>query len=864
MSQTTDFRSAVLRERHAAEDDFIEDMRSPLEERLFRGSVIGPFTLAGDRKTLQPQSRPVRLGKINVTTDASILVLTRAQLEGSINLLEQKTFRGADPLKQFRAKIGAYSADSIVLTAPYQASSAQGEALYIVGDYVNFSDMLLGGAIETAGEVIPSQCDTSPESLDDHQIDSDLFGDDRAIRSAAAAALDSRNDFLAIKGPPGTGKTWLLARVALVLAARGESVTLTGPSHAAVNNALREIAELRTALTPAYDNVSIAKASGSMQGLASTGVDNFGDLKGKDKRDAIDGCDILGLTLNSLAGTLKFRDDWQRDVLIVDEAGQMLMMQIAAATGHYQRALFFGDEAQLAPVKKASHRPDTGEGDSCIQYLIRQRGMDWVLPLETTHRLNDRICKVIRKNFYPDIDLQPGIHKHSRIDGSKYSKIPAHGVDFIDIPHEHACTRSDDEISAIYRLARALIEKGWLILAPDGDEPRPIVAADFAVLAPYRNQVSGLQQALAPLSIGHNQIGTVDKMQGQGRPIVIYSCTTSSADVLAEQAEFIYSPNRWNVLISRAMAQCYIVGAYEALQKPSAQTLTGLNCSARIVELLNGIPRYTRKLPRFLLPKSPEDLKPRPKQLKPDPSPEPTEPHRSGPDIPRKQLVEAIQAHEKLHKSITGKQAISDLHHCYKFRGKIGLPAQKIDIYINRPGKYMVFVCDPESDRPAVLLFHTNVNMNSKNPALIRNLDYAAASRWRKSSSSAADPADTVHTATSAPKAAAPTPTPPSPSPSESVATEPPATGDPSITIDPSTLDVEWLTGHDNHPITLKRSQWQRVCQWLESGKSDLKIKENGQVVIDGFVDSKALRFEGKYWRIHASKNLTVNILDQL
>ena len=56
------------------------------------------------------------------------------------------------------------------------------------------------------------------------------------------------------------------------------------------------------------------------------------------------------------------------------------------------------------------------------------------------------------------------------------------------------------------------------------------------------------------------EVGTVDKFQGQEAPIVIYSVATSSPEEAPRGMEFLYSPNRFNVAVSRAKALFILVG----------------------------------------------------------------------------------------------------------------------------------------------------------------------------------------------------------------------------------------------------------------------------------------------------------------
>ena len=79
------------------------------------------------------------------------------------------------------------------------------------------------------------------------------------------------------------------------------------------------------------------------------------------------------------------------------------------------------------------------------------------------------------------------------------------------------------------------------------------------MIAPYRAQVNAIKQALRVRAAERNHpltrepvIDTVERIQGQERDVVIASFTNSDPEYLLKDASFFYSPNRLNVLLSRA------------------------------------------------------------------------------------------------------------------------------------------------------------------------------------------------------------------------------------------------------------------------------------------------------------------------
>ena len=108
---------------------------------------------------------------------------------------------------------------------------------------------------------------------------------------------------------------------------------------------------------------------------------------------------------------------------------------------------------------------------------------------------------------------------------------------------------------------------------------RPITLQDILIIAPYNAQVFELQDRIAGASIG-----TVDKFQGQEKPIAIYSMTTSSYADAPRGMEFLYSLNRLNVATSRAQCVCILVASPSVFE---AQCRT-----PRQMQLANAFCRY--------------------------------------------------------------------------------------------------------------------------------------------------------------------------------------------------------------------------------------------------------------------------------
>ena len=104
-----------------------------------------------------------------------------------------------------------------------------------------------------------------------------------------------------------------------------------------------------------------------------------------------------------------------------------------------------------------------------------------------------------------------------------------------------------------------------------------------ARIAPYNAQVASLSRAIRATGFDI-PVGTVDRFQGEERPVVIYSLTSSSAADAPRGLEFLYDLHRLNVATSRAQCACILV-ASPGLFEPECGT-------PEQMRLANGLCRY--------------------------------------------------------------------------------------------------------------------------------------------------------------------------------------------------------------------------------------------------------------------------------
>jgi predicted RecB family nuclease len=360
---------------------------------------------------------------------------------------------------------------------------------------------------------------------------------------------------LAVQGPPGSGKTHAAAETILALVRAGRRVGVTANSHQVIINLLER------ALT-------LAERSGQKIGAHHLREDDSDDESpilppfsvGKDHAAVLERLQQRDLVLVGGTSFAWSRSEYRNsvDVLIVDEAAQVSLANVIAASAAASALILFGDPAQLEQPQRGVHPP--GAAVSALEHLIGEEARtmppELGIFLPTTRRLHPSVCQFTSEVFYEG-RLTP-LGDLSRQGVCDAAPFPEHGLCFVPVAHRGNTNRSDEEVDAVVRVVERLLRPGVRYRPLVGDE-RAFGARDILVVAPYNAQVSALRRAL-PEAV---RVGTVDKFQGQEAPVVIYSLTTSTAADAPRGLEFLYSLNRLNVATSRAQALVILVASSE-------------------------------------------------------------------------------------------------------------------------------------------------------------------------------------------------------------------------------------------------------------------------------------------------------------
>jgi predicted RecB family nuclease len=375
------------------------------------------------------------------------------------------------------------------------------------------------------------------------------FAKNQADYPALVEILERRppTRYLFVQGPPGSGKTYRGARLALEWMQRGERVGVTALSHKAIHKFLEEVED------------AAAEAGVSFRGKKKCGDEpgtqfesRRGFVENEDDNDA-----MLDPELQLVAGTswLFAREELDRtiDTLFVDEAGQFALADTLAVGTAARELVLLGDPNQLPQVTQGSHPP--GAGVSVLAHLLGED--ETVRPgmgefLAETWRLRPEVCAFVSEVFYEG-RLEPAPVAFGR------SLALGNGLRFLPVEHESHRQAAPEEAEAIARELDRLLGSRYV----DEHGERPLEPRDVVIVAPYNAHVRCLRQRIPDVRV---RIGTVDKFQGQEAPVVFFSMASSSGDEIPRGMEFLFSRNRLTVAISRAKCLAYLVASPRLLE----------------------------------------------------------------------------------------------------------------------------------------------------------------------------------------------------------------------------------------------------------------------------------------------------------
>ncbi|KAI1269919.1 hypothetical protein F5Y18DRAFT_372009 [Xylariaceae sp. FL1019] len=310
--------------------------------------------------------------------------------------------------------------------------------------------------------------------------------------------------------------------------------------------------------------------------------------------------DIVGVTTTGLARNLDLLRRMRCKVLMCEEAGEVLEAHnLTALLSSIEHCILIGDHLQLRPqiqnfdLNSTNPRGAQYSLDvSLFERLVNPfRDGDQRIPydtLETQRRMHPSISELIRLSLYPSLRDGNAVGQYPEVIGMRQRLFWLHHQE----PEDRAKTQDPTstshtnsfEIAMTMSLVQHLIRQGTY--APD----------DIAVITPYLGQLHRLRREMQTsfqISVGERdledldaleadkvgqqeppaahttnvpnrttllksvRLATVDNFQGEEAKVVVISLVRSNNE---RRCGFLSTPNRINVILSRAQHGMYLIG----------------------------------------------------------------------------------------------------------------------------------------------------------------------------------------------------------------------------------------------------------------------------------------------------------------
>ena len=228
-------------------------------------------------------------------------------------------------------------------------------------------------------------------------------------------------DYLLIHGPPGTGKTGVIAEIVKRLVQRGQRVMLAAFTNQAVDNMLQRLDAEGFHDYLRLGSERSVKPSIRPHLLKELAEASFSPLDGEHIRNILYNTQVVASTTATWSsdkygaqsaqneGDLLESNGLYFDVAIIDEAGQLTVPAILGALRFARRFILVGDEKQLPPLVLSQEAAEQGLSESLFKILKRldddytnnhPLAMSACIPLRMQYRMNKWIANFSSTVFY--------------------------------------------------------------------------------------------------------------------------------------------------------------------------------------------------------------------------------------------------------------------------------------------------------------------------------------------------------------------------------------------------------------------------------------------------------------------------------
>lgn len=384
----------------------------------------------------------------------------------------------------------------------------------------------------------------------------------RATEAILRDTLHGTHRGVVVDSPPGAGKSTLVVRAALELAAAGRPLMVVAQTNAQVDDLVVRLAEKAPELP-------VGRLHSSDSDPYDKTLDALENVRTSAKAGDLAGLDIVLSTAAKWAH-VKTDEPWRH--AIVDEAYQMRSDALLAVAGLFERALFVGDPGQLDPFSIVGGEQWAGlsydPSASAVTTLLAHNPELPQHRLPVSWRLPASAAPLVSDAFYPYTPFRSGTTAGQRrlgfavpSDGSGPDRVideaAESGWGLLELPARHTPRTDPEAVRAVAAVVARLLERGGAALSERApDEPVPLTADRIAVGTAHRDQAAAVRAALASLGVTDVTVDTANRLQGREFDVTVVLHPLSGRP---DATAFHLETGRLCVLASRHRHACIVV-----------------------------------------------------------------------------------------------------------------------------------------------------------------------------------------------------------------------------------------------------------------------------------------------------------------
>ncbi|GAA2276520.1 AAA family ATPase [Streptomyces atrovirens] len=364
-----------------------------------------------------------------------------------------------------------------------------------------------------------------------------------------------------VDSPPGAGKSTLVVRAALELAAAGRPLMVVAQTNAQVDDLVLRLAEKNP-------DLPVGRLHSSDTDPYDKALDALDNVRKSAKAADLAGLDVVISTAAKWAH-VKGVEPWEH--AIVDEAYQMRSDALLAVAGLFERALFVGDPGQLDPFSIVGSEQWAGlsydPSASAVSTLLAHNPDLPQHRLPVSWRLPASAAPLVSDAFYPYTPFRSGTNHGDRglafsvpSDGSAPDRVideaAESGWGLLELPARHTPRTDPEAIHAVALVVRRLLDRGGAATSERSPDPTPLTADRIAVGTAHRDQAAAVRAALTELGVPDVTVDTANRLQGREYDVTVVLHPLSGRP---DATAFHLETGRLCVLASRHRHACIVV-----------------------------------------------------------------------------------------------------------------------------------------------------------------------------------------------------------------------------------------------------------------------------------------------------------------